>query len=130
MQRMRGGCDLGDSECSNLVTTEIPFLLSVCSSCCSCGSILSQCLFCTLLKAGRSISNVHDLPQNMRTNTFYSATFHIVELLRSIPCCCQVASSSLYMVPLHITTSCLIEFIHRVALLTGVTSSISTTQRM
>ncbi len=121
--RLWGGCDLGDSECSDMVITEIPFSLPVRSSCCSCGSILPWCLFCTLLKTGRPISDVHDLPQNMRTNRmFYSAMFCLVELLCSIPRYRWVGSSSLCTVPLHTATSYLVTFIHSVPLLTSVTS--------
>ncbi len=95
-----------------MLITEIPFTLSVCSSCCSCGSILPQRLFCTLLTEGRTISNIHDLPQNMRTNTmFQSAVFCIVELMCSIPYYHYAASSSLCTIPLHTATSCLVTFI-------------------
>ncbi len=66
--KLQGGCDLGDNECGDMLITEIPFSLSVRSSC-TCGSILPQCLFCTVLKAGEPISNTHNLPGNMRTNT-------------------------------------------------------------
>ncbi len=93
------------------VITEVPFSLSVRSSCCSCSSILPQLLFCTLLKTGRLISDVHNLPQNMRTDiTFQSAVFCIVQYSSLLLCGKQffvhITPSHRHIVPYRVHTLC------------------------